>query len=181
MSTLVDLGLVVVVVLSLLAGVKNGLLDSVFSLASWVLGGLAACRASGPVLGRLPARFQALPGAQILTGVLLFLLTYFLVRMVGSLVTKSSKEGTGPLDRFLGTLFGLVRGIFLAAIVASFLVGYLPGDSRLLRGSRALPFLSPAGRLVAGIAPTTIRERMLRGWARLQAESASTPPGEVEA
>lgn len=181
MSTLIDLGLVVIVVLSLLAGVKNGLLDSVFSLASWILGGLAAFRGSEPVLGKLPARFQTLPGAQILTGVLLFLLTYFLVRMIGTLVGGSSKEGTGALDRFLGTLFGLVRGVFLAAIVASFLVGYLPGDSRLLRGSRALPILAPAGRVVAGIAPTSVRQRMQRGWARLQTQGTTAPAGEVEA
>jgi membrane protein required for colicin V production len=181
MSTLIDLGLAVVVVLSLLAGLKSGLVDSVFSLASWVVGGLVAFRVSSPVLAQLPARFQNLPGALLLTGVLLFLVTYFVIRMIGSLVGGSSKEGATGLDRFFGTLFGLARGVFLAAAVASFLVGYLPQDSRFIRGSRALPYLSSAGRVVAGLAPASIRSRMDRGWERLRAAPEQPAGGAIEA
>jgi membrane protein required for colicin V production len=181
MSTLVDIGLVVVIVLSLLAGLKSGLLDSVFSLASWVVGGLAALRLPGPVLAHLPARFQQLPGAQILTAVLVFLATYFVIRMVGSLLARSSKEEASGLDRFMGSLFGLLRGVFLAAAVASFLVGYLPADSLTTRESRALPHLAPVGRIIAGLAPRSVRERMDLGWARLRSDANRIPGGPVEA
>ena len=180
MSTLIDLGLVVIVVLSLLAGLKSGLVDSIFSLASWVVGGLVAFRGSGPILTHLPARFQQLPGSQLLAGVLLFLATYFVIRLIGSMLGGQSKEGAAGADRFFGTLFGLVRGILLAAAVASFLVGYLPPTSGVIKNSRSLPLLAPAGRIVAGLAPASIRERMDRGWWQLRSGSGEPVEGAVE-
>lgn len=181
MSALVDIGLAVIVILSLLAGLRSGFVDSLFSLASWVVGGLVALRLPRPVLAHLPAGYQRLPGAVILTAVLLFLAAYFVIRFLGSKLAGTSKEGASGLDRLTGALFGLLRGVFLAAAVASFLVGYVPASSRTIRESRALPLLAPVGGVVAGLAPGAVRERMDLGWGRLRSRPHGGPGGPVEA
>jgi membrane protein required for colicin V production len=176
MVQVADIGLAVLVLLSLLAGFKSGFVESLFSLAAWLGGVLLGVHLAKPVLDHLPAVVQRIPGAVFLVGVLLFLIAYAILRLIGGAL--GGKGGTEPAagDRWLGGLFGLARGLFLAAAIASFLVAFLPSEGRILRESRALPLLAPAGRFVAGLAPGALRERMDEGWNRL-AERDRVPPG----
>ncbi len=180
MVGITDIGLGVLVVLSLLAGFKNGFVESLFSLAAWLGGILLGMHLAATVLARLPQVVQRIPGAAILIGVLLFLIAYALLKLLGAAMGSKGGKEPGVGDRWLGGLFGLARGLFLSAAVASFLVAYIPPDGRIMRESRALPLLAPAGRFVAGMAPAELRAKMDAGWARLagreQGGETSTVP-----
>ena len=172
-----DIALAVLVLLSLLAGFKNGFIESLFSLAAWLGGILLGVHLAVPVLDKLPGFIHRIPGAVYLVGVLVFLIAYAVLRLLGAaLGAKGGKEPSGG-DRWLGGLFGLARGLFLSAAVACFLVAYLPADGRIMRESRALPLLAPAGRFVAGMAPANLRQRMDDGWARLSVRDQIPPQG----
>jgi len=164
MAFAVDLGLVLVVVLSIIAGVRDGFVDSLFSIASWLGGALVALYASHVVLAHLPEALRTFPGISILAGVLLFLLTFFVVRIVGMAITGHGKSAIGPIDRLLGVGIGMARGALLVAIIGSFMVAYLPADGTIMRKSHALPVVGPLGRVVAALAPAKIRTRMQEGW-----------------
>ncbi len=158
------------VVLSLMAGLKSGLVDSVFSLASWVVGGLVAFRASGPILSHLPARFQGTsPGRSPDRG----------PSVPGDILRDPAhrkrrrrhhrKAGRAGLDRFSAPSSAWRGGS------SSPRGGVLPRRLPSPRfadhpGSRALPLLAPAGRVVAGLAP----DRCARVW--IVAGRASRPP-----
>jgi membrane protein required for colicin V production len=175
MAGFADISLAVLVLLSLLAGFKNGFVESLFSLAAWLGGILLGVHLARPVLDRLPALVHRIPGAVFLVGVLLFLLAYALLRLLGAaLGARSGKEPTAG-DRWLGGLFGLARGLFLGAAVACFLVAYLPPSGRIMQGSRVLPLLAPAGRFVAGMAPEELRLKMDDGWDRLARRDRVVP------
>ncbi len=167
MAGIVDIGLALLVLLSLIAGFKNGFVDSLFSLAAWLGGILVGVHLARPVLDRLPPFTHRVPGAVIVTGVLLFLVAFSALRLLGAALAGKRKSDPEPADRWLGALFGLARGLFLAAATASFLVAYLPAEGKVLRQSRSLPLLAPAGRVVAGMAPGNLRARMDDGWSRL--------------
>jgi len=179
MTGVLDIGILLVVLLSLLGGFRSGFLESIFSFAAWLVGALVAFYGWRPVLEHLPARMRGLPGAPILVGVLVFLALFFLIRLVGLMITGDGKPGAPPIDRLLGAVFGLARGLFLAATLASFLVAYLPSQSRVVRGSRALPLLAPVGRIVAGMAPGYLHSKMEAGWDRLGGVSGEDHGGAV--
>ena len=160
----IDIGLLLICILSLLSGWKNGIFESLFSLAAWVGGILVAFHASRPLLERMPPSIQAIPGAPILAAVAAFLVAFLLIRVTGHAIGSSAQAGPGGTDRFLGVAFGAVRGILLAAAIGSLLVAYLPREARVIRESRALPFLAPAGRLIGSLAPDELRQRILDGW-----------------
>ncbi len=179
MALAVDIGLGLILLLSIIAGMRNGFADSLFSVASWLGGAILALYLPRAIVPHLPSGVRGFPGIAILTGVLIFLATFFVVRLLGVAVTGNGKPKPGPIDRMLGLMIGIARGLIIGAIIASFLVAYLPPEGTVMRKSRALPLLLPAGRIVAGVAPEKIRGRMDQGWDRVKQGSAPERRGPV--
>lgn len=114
-----DIAVLVVIVLSTLLAFVRGVVRELLALAAWIVGLLAALRFSDPVallfagLEIAPAAKQVFAFALILVAVLLAgaIVAWMLVGMVRAV-------GLGFLDRFLGALFGLARGVlFVLALV----------------------------------------------------------------
>src|SRR5512141_1112138 len=99
MAIAVDLGLALVLLLSLAAGLKDGFLDSLFSVASWIGAGLVAIYLPRWILDTLPGGIRSFPGISILVGVVLFLATFFVIRIIGMMASGSGKSEVGTLDR----------------------------------------------------------------------------------
>jgi membrane protein required for colicin V production len=125
--SVLDIVVLGILVGSTLLGLMRGLVKEVFSLAAWVLAFIGA-RIFGPPLAPL------LPGADNpalqygLSMVLVFLVILIGAGLAGSLLTGLVRlAGLGVYDRFLGVMFGLLRGS--AAVVAL----------ALLAGMTALP------------------------------------------
>ncbi len=112
--TAFDLMVVVVVGLSLLIATLRGFVRSAVSLAAWVLALLLTLR-FGPDVAASLGSLQLPPGA---TQALGYGLTFLAVVIAGSLAglllaRLLQAVGLGPLDRLLGALFGLARGLLL--------------------------------------------------------------------
>jgi amidophosphoribosyltransferase len=94
-------------------GLFNGLIRTVFHVAAWLLGILAALL----VPAWLAANGQFGP-VMWWWGGPCFVVAYLLTRVVGWLVAKGvSKAGLGAVDRVAGGLFGVVRALLVLAIV----------------------------------------------------------------
>lgn len=124
-----DYGVLSVFGLSLLLGVLRGLMREMISLAGWVGAFVLATAFSGIVAVQLPHSLGPL-----LSGVLAFLLIFVgvlvasgLVGLVVSLLVRAA--GMGFLDRLLGSVFGLARGLVIV-LLAVLLAGLtpLPGE-----------------------------------------------------
>lgn len=170
MVTLIDIGLALLVFLSLVAGWRNGLVDSLFSFAAYLVGIVVAVQVTPVVAGHLPSWAGRVPGANIVLGVFLFLAAFFVVRLIGSTTSSKRKKDPEFSDSLLGGLLGLARGLFLVAAIACFLVAYLPRQGKVFQESRALPLLTGPGKVVARLAPEGLRSRMTAGWAELEEE-----------
>lgn len=96
-------------------GVWSGAIRTVFGLAAWVFGVLAAPLVGGLLasqldLGKLPAWVLY---------VLAFLVTFIVVRFAGFLVLKGVQSvGLGGVDRVFGGVLGLARAALLLLVVA---------------------------------------------------------------
>ncbi len=122
----VDIGLLAFLSISVLVGLLRGVVFELLSLAGWFAAWLAATQWAGWSERYLPA---GEPGSALRHGVafaavfLLVLVMWGLAaRLVRSLIRATPLS---PLDRVLGAVFGLLRGM-LALLVLTAAVGFTP-------------------------------------------------------
>lgn len=116
-----------VVAFSLLTGIWRGLIFEVLSLAGWLLAFWAAYAWSAELALHLPMGESREAWRLAVAFVIIFLGVVFVVGLVAALLRKLlAFIGLGPLDRALGALFGVARGLLLllALAVVLRLVGF---------------------------------------------------------
>ncbi len=115
--TVFDYAVLAIVAASILLGAWRGLVSEVLALAAWVaalLAGRALAPEMAPVFGewlqepalRYAAAFVAIVVAVLVAAALLRLALSKLLRAIG----------LGPLDRFLGAVFGVARGVLVVLL-----------------------------------------------------------------
>ena len=113
-----DVFILLIVLGSTLIGVLRGLVREAVSVAFWILA-IWLCWKLGPSvephLGGLLADPNVAPWAGRLVILVLVLLLGWVVGMLLGYLTRSL--GLGPMDRVLGLLFGVVRGMVLVGLL----------------------------------------------------------------
>lgn len=117
--TWLDYAVLGVVVLSIAWGAWRGLVREVMSLAGWVIAFLAANLLAGPLAEALPASLEQ-PELRVLIAFVLVFLGTLVVTTLGAFLLGRivNAVGLGGLDRLLGALFGLLRGLLIVAAFA---------------------------------------------------------------
>jgi membrane protein required for colicin V production len=148
----------VLLAIFVLIGCLRGALASFVALAA--LGaGYAAAILLAPALGPMLPRSEGTPElfAVALAGCVLFLVTYVAVSVAGALARRAQRERSGDVlsvrDRFLGGVFGGVRGAFVVLLV-SLLVLWLDA----LRESGGPAFVPEASGSAAARATSAVVE-----------------------
>ena len=110
-----DYAILAVVGLSVIFAFWRGLIREVVSLLAWLVALWVAARFSVEFAHWVPAAISS-PAARYLTAFLcLFIGTIVVLELIAFLVSKLLKAiGLGFIDRFLGAIFGLVRGALIA-------------------------------------------------------------------
>lgn len=115
--TAFDYAVLAIVAASVLLGAWRGLVSEVLALLAWaaaILAGRELAPGMAPVFGEWlkdPAWQYAAAFASIVVAVLV---TVALVRLAMSKLLRAI--GLGPLDRFLGAVFGVTRGVLVVMI-----------------------------------------------------------------
>ena len=126
-STIVDIVIAGVVVLSALFAYSRGLTREVFTLGIWIVAALAALNfypTVEPVLRDAIDLGDLTPWAAI---VIAFVIALIVLTIVGGAIASFiSNSALGPIDRGLGFLFGIARGLVLLALVWIFVGGSNP-------------------------------------------------------
>lgn len=150
--TLTDGVLGGILLLSLIVGAWRGLVHELMSLAGWVAAFVVAQWLAEDVAAWLPVwREAAVQVRYALSFVLVFVLSMFAAALVSWLLGKVvATAGLRPVDRSLGGVFGLVRGlvVLLVLAVVVHLVGLRAED--WWQQSRLTPALE---LLLAGLKP----------------------------
>ncbi len=71
------------------------------------------------------------------------------------------------VDRFLGGVFGLVRGLIVVTVGVLALTAFAP-ESRVLSESYLAKYLLVSGRGASWLAPSVVREKFREGVAQLR-------------
>ncbi|TGY87972.1 CvpA family protein [Marinicauda algicola] len=151
-----DLFALMVLFVSGVMALMRGFVREALTITAFVGAALAALW-SQPVMGAVAREFIASPLiANLIAMALVFLIVYLAISFVTSSLSRSVKEGeeVSTIDRTLGFVFGVVRGILLLGLIVLVFKNTLPGaQPEWLRGARVYPLAEATARLLQSLAP----------------------------
>jgi len=114
-----DIIIVAVIGLSGLFGLFRGFTSSILSLITWAVAIWLPFRFTNEFSAFLPATVESPSARLIVSAVTLFLGAFVLISIITFLLRKIiGATGLGFFDRLLGFGLGLVRGVFIVALLA---------------------------------------------------------------
>ena len=157
---LVDLAVLAVLALSALAGLARGLVREVLSLAAWVGAGWIAFRYAPAALPSVREYVTDANFAAAIAYGVVFVVALIVLSVAASVVSRAVRlSALGGLDRTLGVVFGLARGVVI--VVAAYVVGgmLMPPEGWPLRvqEARSLPFVYAGAAWAAERVPAADR------------------------
>ena len=159
--TLTDGVLGGILLLSMVVGAWRGLVHELMSLVGWVAAFFVAQWLAQDVAQWLPLWREAAPQVRYAVSfVLVFVASMFAAALVSWLLGKVvSTAGLKPVDRSLGGIFGLVRGVVVLLVIA--VVVHLLGmrSQDWWQDSHVTPVLST---LLAGLKP--VLPQAMQAW-----------------
>jgi membrane protein required for colicin V production len=175
MLTAFDVGVGVLVLISAILATARGLTREVLSLATWA--GSAAIAiymwqyhpeiARGYIAEELVADIATV----VVTFIVALIILHLLTMRIADFVVDSR---IGPIDRTLGFVFGVLRGILIAVVVTIFGVWLLGSNlPDWARNSQTLPFLQNTGNTLISMLPEGLEQQVndiLRGGTGLTEE-----------
>jgi membrane protein required for colicin V production len=150
--TWIDYAVLAIIGISVLLSVIHGLVRELMALASWIVAFMVAQIYAADVAPVLPAAISN-PSLRLLVAFLSLFLAILLVMTLLAIVMSRliNSTGLGLIDRALGAVFGLIRGLAIVMMVV------------LLAGLTALP-RQPAWRQAMLSAPLVALANMVKVW-----------------
>lgn len=152
-----DILAAIVILGSAAAGVVRGAVREIVSLFSFALAAFVALIAM-PVTAPIGRGLIDPDWIGSLAAVIVsFLLLYFGLRLLGSLASKSARGNPlGVVDRVLGVVIGLARGLLLMGAIHLVVLAALPGERtpRWLADATLRPVTAAAARAIQIVLPT---------------------------
>jgi membrane protein required for colicin V production len=166
--TLLDWGIIVVLLFSVLLAIAQGFFYEIFSLAGAVIGYLAAAWGYHRFSGFFRPYVNASQYADIAAFLVIFFAVLILAGIVGRLARWAMKEvGLSWIDRFLGGAFGLLRGVAIVTVGVLAIAAFAPDSQVLARSSMGGYFLL-AAQTASWVAPYEVRSRVRAGEAAIR-------------
>jgi uncharacterized membrane protein required for colicin V production len=158
--TTTDIVIIAVIAISAAFAMYRGLIHETFAILAWIVGGYAALRLT-PVIEPLLHGAITPPWLEQLAVLIgIFLLTFIPLAIIsGRLSAKVKSSMAGSVDRLLGLIFGVARGLAivgLAYIAFSALVP-LKDHPRTLTKARLFPLVRTTSEVLRSLAPDDIQ------------------------
>ncbi len=186
MAVLIDVGVLLVLLISAGVSFFRGFIREVLTIVG-VIGGLLAALMFGKSLiptvrgwygitdGQEPDKlFDVVPMtfvADATAYVGIFLIVFIILQLFSHFISASARAvGLGPVDRTLGVIFGIARGILLLAILYLPFNAILPEDNKktLFEGSVTTFYIEGVSNWLAGFLPDSKDEAVAGTREKLQ-------------
>lgn len=161
--TLIDWLMLVVLLVSVLSAAKKGFFLEVFSLAGVVLGLLLASWNYQKLLPWLTRWIHNLPAAEAISFIAIAMGVMILAGLIGRLIRWSVHSvGLGWADRFVGAIFGFLKGCVLITIAVLVVAAFVPQATWFQR-SRLAPYFLTAAHQASIVTPSELGQRIREG------------------
>ncbi len=116
--TIIDIIVLGVIALSCLFGGLRGLVKEALSLGFWIAAVVLASMFSNDVADMMTGLIDTASVRKIAAFILIFIATVFAGALISNLISKATAAiGLKAVDRGLGAIFGIVRGVVIVTVV----------------------------------------------------------------
>lgn len=162
---IVDFVAIIVLVISGGLATLRGMTREIMGLAGWPIS-IVAARLTAPYVEPVLTEAIRVEGiSQALSWGIPFIVVVVLWFAFSSLVSPGlSKAGLGGLDRWLGFLFGLIRGFVVVLVIYVGAVVAAEGEDKLptlVTDAQITPVLRESAHLTSGMLPEDMRKRVV--------------------
>jgi len=177
--TLLDILLLVVMLISGLLAMIRGFMREIMSIGAWGVAALATLWSYSRVL---PIAKQYVSNDMVAAGVTvggIFLLTLLVVSIITVRISDMILDSrVGALDRTLGFLFGLGRGLVIVVVAFLFFAWLVPERSQpeWVRGAKSKVVLQSTGQWLMSMLPDDPESTILKRLKKPKPEDQDAPP-----
>lgn len=161
--TAADWLIALVVLLNVVSAAMHGFFSEALSMAGLIVGYFVAAWQYHRLAEWLAAFLKSEWLAQIFGFLIIFFAIFLLFGIAGRIARSVMKEvGLSGFDRFFGALLGLVKGVFMVAVILMGMTAFTP-TSKMLDNSELAPYFLVVGRAAIWVAPAELRVRFYQG------------------
>jgi membrane protein required for colicin V production len=163
-----DVVLGIIVLVSVVAGIKKGLARTAVGLGAAILGLLCGLWFHGMVASYLTFTSRSI--AHLVAFFVIFLTFVLAGSLIGFVIERVLKlVRLSWLNRLAGGAFGLVRGVLVAAIVVMAVMAFTPRPGpRSVTHSRLAPYVIDTARAIAAAAPFEVKTAFRNSYERVK-------------
>jgi membrane protein required for colicin V production len=179
--TLLDIILIGVMLISALLAMIRGFMREVLSIAAWVIAAVATLYAFTKVLPSAKSYFNndIVATAVVLGGT--FLGTLLIVSIITVRFSDMVLDSrVGALDRTLGFLFGLARGLIIVVVAFLFFAWLVPDRSQpeWIRSAKSRVVLQGTGDWLISMLPEDPENTILKRFKKPKPDEEEPTPGQ---
>ncbi|MDO9413767.1 MAG: CvpA family protein [Pseudolabrys sp.] len=177
--TLLDILLLVVMLVSGLLAMIRGFMREILSIGAWGVAALVTLYSFAKVLPIAQGYFTSNTVATGVTIGSIFLLTLLVVSIITVRISDMILDSrVGALDRTLGFLFGLGRGLIIVVIAFLFFAWLVPERSQpeWVRGAKSKVVLQSTGQWLMSMLPDDPESTILKRLKKPTPDDQTAPP-----
>ena len=176
--TLLDIILIVVMLISGLLAMVRGFMREVLSITAWILAAAATLYSYGKLVPYAKEYFNSdvVAAVAVVGGV--FLITLLVVSVLTIKVSDMVLDSrVGALDRTLGFLFGLGRGLIIVVVAFQFFTWLVPDRSQpeWVRSAKSRVVLTGTGQWLISMLPEDPESTILNKLKKPHPEDTESP------
>jgi len=176
--TLLDIVLIAVMLISGLLAMVRGFMREVLSITAWILAAAATLYSYGKLLPYAKEYFNSdiVAAVAVVGGV--FLITLLVVSVLTIRISDMVLDSrVGALDRTLGFLFGLGRGLIIVVVAFQFFTWLVPDRSQpeWVKGAKSRVVLAGTGQWLISMLPEDPENTILNKLKKPHPEDTDNP------
>lgn len=155
-----DLAVIGIVVLSAVFAFARGFVREAFSVVAWAGAAAVTFYAFGWAYDHVEPHVHNPLLSQVIAGFGLFVVSLVVLTMLTGIVARMlHATGLSPIDRTLGFVFGIARGMFLVCLAYLLVAMALPPTDwpPWLRDAQSRPYLNEGAELLKGFLPDSLQ------------------------
>ena len=175
--TILDLVLLGVMLISGLLAMVRGFMREILSIAAWGTAALVTLYAFGKLLPTAKTYFNNDTVASVVVVAGVFIGTLIVVSIITVRISDMILDSRiGALDRTLGFLFGLARGLIIVVVAFIFFDWLVPAKSQpeMVRNARSRIVLQNTGEWLKGLLPEDPENTILKRFKKNKPDDEQT-------